>query len=852
MADYSSTYRSSSTDEKPDTPMTLFLEELQRLIPRSNIVDNTKGTNSDISSNMESTLKPDQNAESIIKESLELQKSERTNNYTVSCGFAFLKCQCVFSPQQQNEWITHTISHFTEIPPLLDAKCNQCHHPFGHQNDAREDWVSRLNHCWTHFFGLRASFFSRGGSLEAFLREDALLDLKEPRQVYRIGKKDGYGSGYLFSSVVTLLHGEVYDAPSRRKGKKDHTGHKRAIISPPFTTSRFSESSRVNENFTKKHDSPSDSEEEIMRVRDWLSSSSLREKESMYPASFKKMASAFSIDGTTLVSTAKSEAGSTTTVTLGEARTTEDHKSRSSPSVITDEEQPAKTVSSGNMTPLVSSAASTKDMSMTSSTCSDETDWDGVSSTDSGVDRVNSHASPIQDGVNEGSLFRRQMTSAQIGLVNRLMEEFWVIFNQRWTSGIRQRGAESADFQGSSDQISADSSWETAKGMKRARGSDDGDSVNEKDRPSKRKGKEPAAPETSTTPLRFACPYRKHNPRRCKDLFNSEAELDAHIEAIISCQSKTSDPVDGITSKIKTKLQSRKKTHSRQTESERWIQIYEILFQPKPEDIIPSPYFEPIRDNECELESTLHHRDFANYEAYLRRELPRMFNTVLERVVSTETNPIEERLKDQLHEMIEEAQNRAFANWRAQQNSEQSDTSAPEAGDSMYLPIAPTMACLPTQTATKASSQSVGLETKSTDNDQTGISTDSGYQSNNPEFQPPEDPLPESDQSSDQLPASTSPRDEQTDLNPFMAPVELATRHRADLTGIIETPNEQAFAPESSTAAGNAGSSQSASVQEHDIDDATLADWDWAINLDDFDLEFPRQNMPGNWDETSE
>jgi hypothetical protein len=76
---------------------------------------------------------------------------------------------------------------------------------------------------------------------------------------------------------------------------------------------------------------------------------------------------------------------------------------------------------------------------------------------------------------------------------------------------------------------------------------------------------------------------------RCKDLFGTVKELEDHTLAEPGCPSRTVYPVDGITRKIKEQLQCRKKAYPGQTESERWVRIYEILFNPMPNEVIPSP-----------------------------------------------------------------------------------------------------------------------------------------------------------------------------------------------------------------------------------------------------------------------
>src|SRR5580658_1178061 len=78
-----------------------------------------------------------------------------------------------------------------------------------------------------------------------------------------------------------------------------------------------------------------------------------------------------------------------------------------------------------------------------------------------------------------------------------------------------------------------------------------------------------------------------HQCPRCKDLFKNQEDLDNHIDAIQGCEVKpNSTQVDGITNRIKQRLQCRKKAHPGETEPERWKNIYNILF---PNEDVPSP-----------------------------------------------------------------------------------------------------------------------------------------------------------------------------------------------------------------------------------------------------------------------
>lgn len=65
-----------------------------------------------------------------------------------------------------------------------------------------------------------------------------------------------------------------------------------------------------------------------------------------------------------------------------------------------------------------------------------------------------------------------------------------------------------------------------------------------------------------------------------------EEELDSHIEAVEGCKVKASvEHIEGITSKVKERLQSRKKAYPSQSEADRWRDMYKILF---PHEEVPT------------------------------------------------------------------------------------------------------------------------------------------------------------------------------------------------------------------------------------------------------------------------
>lgn len=141
-----------------------------------------------------------------------------------------------------------------------------------------------------------------------------------------------------------------------------------------------------------------------------------------------------------------------------------------------------------------------------------------------------------------------------------------------------------------------------------------------------------------------------------------------------------------------------------------------------------------------------------------------------------ETNPIEERLRERLQAMIQEAQNQTFASWRALRASKSGDTMPQESGDPVSLVTPP--------------SQS--------DANVSPISADFGKSA-----------------------AGTC----QT------------------------TPAQHALAHPNSAECGSTVAKDRLSLegtsQEH-LDDLELLNIDWAINLDNLDMDF-LQEMPAGW-----
>lgn len=135
--------------------------------------------------------------------------------------------------------------------------------------------------------------------------------------------------------------------------------------------------------------------------------------------------------------------------------------------------------------------------------------------------------------------------------------------------------------------------------------------------------------------------YRRHLAppycKRCKQEFNDEETLQVHLFAHIPCSFKEGEPPDGISGAMRKALKNRKNTNPKQSQSERWKEIYRMLF---PDSEVPEPCMFQYWNSS--LPSILHAdqiigfgpvRDLielGDFEAYCRQELPKVIRSHLE------------------------------------------------------------------------------------------------------------------------------------------------------------------------------------------------------------------------------
>ncbi|KAF2417509.1 hypothetical protein EJ08DRAFT_684094 [Tothia fuscella] len=154
---------------------------------------------------------------------------------------------------------------------------------------------------------------------------------------------------------------------------------------------------------------------------------------------------------------------------------------------------------------------------------------------------------------------------------------------------------------------------------------------------------------------RFACPYFKYDPQkhrrwrscfehgfetihrtkehiyrqhakpihcpRCGGIFSSDEDLTAHSKNPVSCNVVENTVIDGLTKKQEEQLRSRKRPR-RQTEEDKWRDIYRTLFYSGEDGLCPSPYWRPDGPETDEI--------IRQCSSYFQEHLPKRIKMDLE------------------------------------------------------------------------------------------------------------------------------------------------------------------------------------------------------------------------------
>ncbi|KAK3949719.1 hypothetical protein QBC32DRAFT_219049 [Pseudoneurospora amorphoporcata] len=294
----------------------------------------------------------------------------------------------------------------------------------------------------------------------------------------------------------------------------------------------------------------------------------------------------------------------------------------------------------------------------------------------------------------------RAWSKAYQQAINVVLQRLWSQYNQTWEALIRSCvgsvGSSSADRMDPYRAGKATSSRRRPGGTLRPPSSrrtpDDDDDEDDDD------GSQPspyASRPGSATSKRFACPFRKHNPekynrvdydicankdwptiprlkehlyrrhykihcQRCKQTFSDARQLTIHEMAPEACELLDIKPPGDITTSQERQLKSRKHTHRRQSDEEKWREIYRLLF---PNDIVPSPYPEYAEDFQpMGAES----RNVLEFQHYLLTEMPRLFTQAAYEYAGQHIQDQVLLRVDDVNKIIEDTLQQAYDTWTLQ------------------------------------------------------------------------------------------------------------------------------------------------------------------------------------------
>ena len=164
---------------------------------------------------------------------------------------------------------------------------------------------------------------------------------------------------------------------------------------------------------------------------------------------------------------------------------------------------------------------STIEMQTDSTLSEDDTDWedDGIPGLpeDPVIFEYFSNVLQSKDLKVNDSLISPILDPFKRAIVERIMKDFWKIFNQQWFEAIRKcTGTLCIANSSLSGQGSASSVGKSTEDTnKRAREDDDDQQPEEENRDSHKRRNTSTSPKgTTDEKKKFACPYRKHNPQR--------------------------------------------------------------------------------------------------------------------------------------------------------------------------------------------------------------------------------------------------------------------------------------------------------------------------------------------------
>ncbi|KAK4143397.1 uncharacterized protein C8A04DRAFT_28820 [Dichotomopilus funicola] len=173
--------------------------------------------------------------------------------------------------------------------------------------------------------------------------------------------------------------------------------------------------------------------------------------------------------------------------------------------------------------------------------------------------------------------------------------------------------------------------------------------------------------------------YRKHykvHCQRCKTVFSDARELAEHDMLFSRCRVRDDIPnPSDITIQQEKQLKSRKHTSRRQSDEDKWRDIYRLLF---PGEQIPSPYPEVAEDLAPVTSDTHISLDFQHY---LLTEMPGLFRRAAEEHAGRPLQQHEGLTMESIPSIMNDALQKAFQAWESRGRQ----FPRPQSEDSMWL-----------------------------------------------------------------------------------------------------------------------------------------------------------------------
>jgi hypothetical protein len=140
----------------------------------------------------------------------------------------------------------------------------------------------------------------------------------------------------------------------------------------------------------------------------------------------------------------------------------------------------------------------------------------------------------LDPNVNSGKIVADVLNAMRMALVDQVMEEFWVMFNQGWSFNFTKHADNSSGTSRSSnaEDTNHDTGARQPSRRKRQREEDNpGDQKGDKN--SRTPGKRSSPDKDSEESIKFACPFRKHNPPKYNIYSHRTCTLLLHWDAIV-------------------------------------------------------------------------------------------------------------------------------------------------------------------------------------------------------------------------------------------------------------------------------------------------------------------------------